>query len=284
MKLLPTGRKNSLAIFIYSSLVGLGSFLLRYLPALFQTVLLEIGISEDMYYPLAIFLVAFVVLAGAWMGFWAVRKLVLAEDGSVDLSTANFVAWSIRILAVVLILQSTLDPLLAAEALLSGIFVSSTLRRCFRVKLLRRMYRKSLKLVKNIHIGPDVPDLSPLGGLYDEYIYKSPGDPKILQSRPKRFPLASCSSLMQGLTKTPPRERTASNVYPSTFHTTPERRNFSKDEYDKFTRDSTQTAVQELVSSPDFSKWVAANSERITVRPRSTGASAQRRRNWLPWS
>lgn len=51
MKLLPTGRKNSLAIFVYSSVVGLGSFLLSYLPGLLRTVLIEIGISEDMYNP-----------------------------------------------------------------------------------------------------------------------------------------------------------------------------------------------------------------------------------------
>ncbi|KAI9390855.1 hypothetical protein POPTR_007G005500v4 [Populus trichocarpa] len=51
MKLLPTGRKSSLAIFIYSSLVGLGTFLLRYLPGLLHSILMEMGISEDMYYP-----------------------------------------------------------------------------------------------------------------------------------------------------------------------------------------------------------------------------------------
>ncbi|ONI02741.1 hypothetical protein PRUPE_6G219400 [Prunus persica] len=51
MKLLPTGRKNSLAIFVYSSLVGLGSFLLRYIPGLLRSILTEIGVSEDMYNP-----------------------------------------------------------------------------------------------------------------------------------------------------------------------------------------------------------------------------------------
>jgi hypothetical protein len=54
---------------------------------------------------LAIFLLAFVALTGAWMGFWVVRKLVLTEEGSVDISTSHFVAWSIRLLAVVMILQ-----------------------------------------------------------------------------------------------------------------------------------------------------------------------------------
>ncbi|KAF8365071.1 hypothetical protein HHK36_032926 [Tetracentron sinense] len=51
MKLLPTGRKSSLAIFMYSSVIGVGSFLLRYLPGLLHSVLVEIGISEDMYNP-----------------------------------------------------------------------------------------------------------------------------------------------------------------------------------------------------------------------------------------
>lgn len=59
---------------------------------------------------LTIFLLAFVTLAGAWMGFWAVRKLVLTEEGSVDISTSIFVAWSIRILAVIMILQVELLP------------------------------------------------------------------------------------------------------------------------------------------------------------------------------
>ncbi|KAJ6379030.1 hypothetical protein OIU78_029117 [Salix suchowensis] len=141
MKLLPTGRKSSLAIFIYSSLVGLGTFLLRYLPGLLHSILMEMGLGEDMYYPLAIFLLAFIALTGAWVGFWAVRSFVLTEDGSIDISTSHFVAWSIRVLAVVLILQSSLDPLLAAEALISGIIVSLILRKIFRWRFLRQMYK-----------------------------------------------------------------------------------------------------------------------------------------------
>ncbi|KAJ8769331.1 hypothetical protein K2173_002535 [Erythroxylum novogranatense] len=274
MKLLPTGRKNSLAIFIYSSLVGLGSFLLRYLPALLRSILVEMGISEDMYYPLALFLVAFVVLAGAWMGFWAVRKLVLKEDGSVDISTANFVAWSIRCFAAVMILQSSLDPLLAAEALISGIIISSILRRVFRVKFLRRLYKKSLKLVKSIHLLSDVPDLSPFGGSPDKYGFRSPDDSKINRSRPKRFTLASSNSPMQDFSRKQSRELADLDVYPSAIHRTPERRKFSKGEWEKFTKDSTRKAVQELVLSPDFSQWAAANAERITVTPLSIGTSA----------
>lgn len=134
---------------------------------------------------LAIFLLAFVILAGAWLGFWVVRKLVLTEDGSIDVSTSLFVAWSIRILAAVMILQvfisnllsfnsslsinsyldsrdfvrifsslkktsyltstcssqSSADPLLATEALLFGITVSSILRKIFKLRFLRRMHK-----------------------------------------------------------------------------------------------------------------------------------------------
>ncbi|XP_050204310.1 uncharacterized protein LOC126654485 [Mercurialis annua] len=280
MKLLPTGRKNSLAVFIYSSLVGLGSFLLRYVPGLLRSLLVEIGIDEDMYYPLAIFLLAFVVLAGAWMGFWAVRKLVLTEEGLVDINTSIFVAWSIRILAVIMILQSSLDPPLAAEALISGVVASSMLRRIFRLRFLRKLCKKLFRLGKNIQMGsPIFPDLSPFGNSHDESVPKTPKD----RFLPKRFNLESCSSPMQGLNRTGIRQLSDSDAYPSTFHATPERRKFSKETWDKFTRDSTQKAVKDLVSSPDFSRWAAANAERITVTPKSSRSSSQPRRKWLLW-
>ncbi|KAL3583382.1 hypothetical protein D5086_014443 [Populus alba] len=284
MKLLPTGRKSSLAIFIYSSLVGLGTFLLRYLPGLLHSILMEMGISEDMYYPLAIFLLAFIAFAGAWMGFWAVRSFVLTEDGSVDISTSHFVAWSIRVLAVVLIIQSSLDPLLAAEALICGIIVSSILRRIIRWRFLRRMYKKLFKLARNINRESLVPDLLPFGGSRDKYKVERPEGSKFLSPLAKQFNLASCNS-MKGSSRTSRHQLSDSDVYPSTFHTTPERREFSKDSWEKFTREATQKAVKELVSSPDFSKWAAANAERITVTPNSTtSTSRQQRRKWFLWS
>lgn len=79
-----------------------------------------------------------------------------------------------------------------------------------------------------------------------------------------------------------PRKLSDSEIYPSAFHSTPERRKFSKEEWERFTRDSTERALEGLVSSPDFSKWVAANAERITVTPRKTSAdSSVRRRKWF---
>ncbi|GMP31242.1 hypothetical protein CsSME_00005539 [Camellia sinensis var. sinensis] len=215
MKLLPTGRKNSVAIFVYSSIVGLGSFLLRYLPRLLRSVLTEMGISEDMYNPLAMFLLVFLVLAGAWLGFWVVRKLVLTEDGLIDIGVSQFVAWSIRIIASVMILQSSVDPLLAAEALLCGVVVSLLFRRITRSRFI-------------------------LYGIF--HANSQPTHAKYIRSIPK------------GLIRTPPSQLSYSETHYSCFHKTPERRKFSKDEWEKFTKDSTKKALEELVSSPDFSK------------------------------
>ncbi|POO00697.1 NEMP family [Trema orientale] len=140
MKLIPFGGKR-LAIFIPSSIVGLAYFFKLFIPGALRSLLELVGIDQEMYDPLVKFLLAFVMLAGAWMGFWVVRKLVLKEDGSIDISTAVFVAWSIRILAALMILQSSADPVLATVALVSGIVVSSILRRIFRWRFLRRVYR-----------------------------------------------------------------------------------------------------------------------------------------------
>ncbi|KAB5547467.1 hypothetical protein DKX38_010873 [Salix brachista] len=298
-----------LVILVVLFQVGLGTFLLRYLPGLLHSILMEMGLGEDMYYPvclciftstseavnfdtlkgsssldLAIFLLAFIALTGAWVGFWAVRSFVLTEDGSIDISTSHFVAWSIRVLAVVLILQSSLDPLLAAEALISGIIVSSILRKIFRWRFLRQMYKKLFKLARNINTESLVPDLSPFGGSHDKYTAERPERSKFPSPRPKQFNLAPCNS-KKGSSRTSSHQLSDSDAHLSTFHTTPERRKFSKDTWEKFTRESTRKAVKELVSSPDFSKWAAANAERITVTPNSTTSTPrQHRRKWFLWS
>ncbi|OMO56468.1 hypothetical protein CCACVL1_26539 [Corchorus capsularis] len=285
MKLLPTGQKNSLAILMYSIMLGVGTFLLGYVPRLLRSLLSELGISEDMYNPLAIFLLCFVVLAGAWLGFWVVRKLVLAEDGSVDISTSLFVAWSIRIVAVIMILQSSLDPILAAEALISGLMLSSVLRKVTRLRFLQRTCKKLFKFVKNIGSKARIPDLSPDQDSYDEYIYTRPKNSNFLERQSRRFPLASCNTSIQGFNRTSPSQLSDEDSFLSTFHNTPERKKFSKAEWEKFTKDSTQKALDELVSSPDFSKWVASNADRITVTPSTSSVSnSARRRRWFLWS
>ncbi|KAJ7952735.1 nuclear envelope integral membrane protein 1 isoform X1 [Quillaja saponaria] len=280
MKLLPTGRMNSLAIFFYSSAAGLGTFLIRYIPGLLCSILSEMGIREDMYNPLAIFLLAFIALAGAWLGFWVIRKFVLTEDGSVDISTSYFVAWAIRVLAGVMILQSSIDPLLAMAAFVSGLAVSSLLKRFLRFKFLRCLLRSLSKSPKKNRRRSQVPGLSPEDS-HDEYVYKMPSDDSFKSLRQlKNFILTSCKSPDQGFTRTPP-QQLSKESYPSTFHTTPERENTPKSSGISSQKIQQKKPLEELVGSPDFSKWLFTNAERISVSPKT--GRADRVRSWLPW-
>ncbi|GMP31250.1 hypothetical protein CsSME_00005547 [Camellia sinensis var. sinensis] len=65
----------------------------------------------------------FLHLLRAWLGFWAIRKR------------------SIRIIASVMILQSFVDLLLVAEALLCGVVVSLLFRRITRIRFIRQLYK-----------------------------------------------------------------------------------------------------------------------------------------------
>ncbi|KAA0048312.1 nuclear envelope integral membrane protein 1 isoform X1 [Cucumis melo var. makuwa] len=60
---------------------------------------------------------------------------------------------------------------------------------------------------------------------------------------------------------------THDDVYPSMFHSTHERRKLSKDEWERLTKDSTKKALEELVSSPDFTRWLLDNAGRINIPP-----------------
>ncbi|RRT38516.1 hypothetical protein B296_00034552, partial [Ensete ventricosum] len=53
----------------------------------------------------SVFIVVGVILSGAALGYWIVRKFVLSEDGTVDAGIAQFVKWAIRFTGVVFILQ-----------------------------------------------------------------------------------------------------------------------------------------------------------------------------------
>jgi hypothetical protein len=276
MKLLPTGR-SSFALFIYSTLLGLGGFLLRYLPGLFESLLTEMGIDEEMYTPAAIFVGAFLSLGGAFFGFWTVRKLILTEDGSIDVSTSLFVSWSIRIMAAVLILQSSVDPLLAGGALISVILMSSTLKKITRLKFLLRLFEIPLNLLLGIWEAIRDTDIPSVPGYLHDFMQKSPD----ASGFRNRVTSASPSGgINNGMRESPPSE---SDTFPSSFHKTPERSQLTKEEWKKLTKDSTTKAVQELVSSPDFGKWAAVNADRINVTPRKGSSSKNQPRKWMRW-
>ncbi|KAK9071024.1 hypothetical protein SSX86_009592 [Deinandra increscens subsp. villosa] len=253
MRILPSG-KSSLALVLYGSIVGVGSFLFSYVPTFLRSLLMEMGISEDLYSPVAALLLVFVVLCGAWLGFWAVRKLVLTEDGSIDTGVAQFVAWSIRIVASSLILQCSVDPLLAVAALVCGVVIPSAAKGLLRyyspndlaslIKICRKLRGKHKRSHKPDFQSPDK----------DSPSYKNYQELKLSDS----------------------------NTFYSTFHDTPARKQYSKDEWDEFTKDSTKKALESLVWSPDFNRWAAANADRLTLLPKNDTNPS--RKSWFSWS
>ncbi|XP_038905972.1 LOW QUALITY PROTEIN: uncharacterized protein LOC120091886 [Benincasa hispida] len=258
MKLLSTGQRSSLRIFLYASAVGLVSFSLHYTFGLLDQVLLE------MVNPLTIaaFLGGFIFLIGTWLGFWVVHKFVHQEDGSIDTSIPLFVTWSIRIFATLLILQCSLDPLLATGVLISGIVASSMLRKIFKYRFLcRRLYKNLFKSPKKSPMRSQKYYMLRLDDSDDECTLKTPllyEDPRFYRPQNKNFMLQSCHSFK------------SSDVYPSAFHSTPKRRKFSENEWEKFTKDSTKKALEGLVSSPAFRRWLVDHADRIGIASRSS--------------
>lgn len=205
------------------------------------------------------------------------RKLVLTEDGSIDMSTSLFVSWSIRIIAAVLILQSSVDPLLAGGALISVILISASLKKISRLKFILRLYEIPLNLLIGIWEAIRYAEVPTIPGYLHDFVQKSHDASEFHN----RVTFASPSGGISGMRQSPPSE---SDTFPSSFHKTPERSKLSKEEWKKLTEESTTKAVRELVSSPGFSSWAAANADRINVTPRKESGSTNRPRKWLRWS
>jgi len=55
--------------------------------------------------------------------------------------------------------------------------------------------------------------------------------------------------------------------YYSTFHKTRNRKKFTKQEWDEFTRESTKQALAEWAASPEFTDWIVEHADRIKVLP-----------------
>ncbi|KAJ3697913.1 hypothetical protein LUZ61_001618 [Rhynchospora tenuis] len=280
MKLLPTGRKSSLAIFMYSSVVGLATFLLHYLSEFLRAVLVEIGIGEDLHIPIGTFLLVVLLLVGAWFGYWSVRKLVLTEEGSIDSGVAYFVQYCILIISAVMILQSSLDIILSSMALALSFVVLAISKSEGKSRFLRRFFRRTLKTAKRT-----VENLSPSKYSYSQYssmLHSSETEPTgdVYGSYLKRASYRSPSGLRTPIIK-PAREET----YYSSIHSTPERKKFSKEEWDSFTKEYTDRGIKELVSSPEFNKWALENADRISVTPRekNSSQSTKQRQQFFSW-
>ncbi|KAF2295584.1 hypothetical protein GH714_033237 [Hevea brasiliensis] len=96
----------------------------------------------------------------------------------------------------------------------------------------------------------------------------------------KRFNLASYSSPMQGLTRTPHHQLSDSDIYPSTFQSTPGRRNSQK----MYGKSSLETPRKKL--SKNSLPMISANGllqmrKESLLTPNSTSTSSRPRRKWL---
>ncbi|KAF5958346.1 hypothetical protein HYC85_005571, partial [Camellia sinensis] len=194
-------------------------------------------------------------------------NMTLASSLSKSLVFYYSSAMAVGIILVILVIlfQSSVDPLLAAEALLCGVVV----RRITRSRFIRHLHKNLRRTIKHGH-RYQIPGSSPSKDSYDEYVHniRKPNNCGFLKPRSRHFTKAPSNSPIQGLIRTPPSQLSDSETHYSSFHKTPERRKFSKDVWEKFTKDSTKKALEELVSSPDFSKWAVINAERITLSPK----------------
>uniref|UniRef100_A0A2N9EGS0 Uncharacterized protein n=1 Tax=Fagus sylvatica TaxID=28930 RepID=A0A2N9EGS0_FAGSY len=289
MKLLPTGRKSVFYLTIYGSVLGAGSFLLHHFSVMVNSILLNFGLSEEMHNPeksmmvsmdglifvvvavggldlkleaggsgVSIFMLVGIVLAGAALGYWIVRKFVISKDGSVDVGIAQFVKWAMRIIGTTSILQSSLDTPLALATLVSCWAICNLI---FSLKWLGAMHQSYsengspwLKLQRQ----------TPGKHNRAEFLSRSSPDGKMWNSPKKQSawsnsPVRGVVSPFSG-TKNQPE-------YYSTFHSVRNRKKFTKKEWDDFTRESTQQAISEWASSPEFSNWMIENADRIQLLP-----------------
>ncbi|OAY44479.1 uncharacterized protein LOC110621667 isoform X2 [Manihot esculenta] len=246
MKLLPTGRKNFFYLSIYGSVLGAGTFVLHQISMLVNSVLINFGLSEEMHNPVFVFVLVGIVLAGAALGYWIVRKFVISKDGSVDVGVAQFVKWAMRIVATTFILQSSLDTPLAMVSLVSLYTI------CFLINALKWRH----PLHQSYSRGGQVIAKHNRAEFLSRSAKMSPGGK--MWSSPKSSAAWSNS---------PVKGTRDEQVYFSTFHKTPQRKKFTKKEWEDFTRESTQKAVAEWASSPEVASWIIENADRIQLLP-----------------
>ncbi|KAK9134912.1 hypothetical protein Syun_014242 [Stephania yunnanensis] len=267
MKLLPTGRKNIFYLTIYGSVVGVGSFIVHYFSMMVNSILQNLGLSEDMYNPVSAFLLAGIILAGAALGYWIVRKFIISEDGSVDVNIAQFVKWAMRIMAMTFIFQSSRDTPMAAAALAcccgTNFLISS------------RWHRRSMQYQGNGSPWLRRAKRGSTSHNRTEFLSRSTkiSPRQKLWNSPKKSYAWSDSPTKGLVLSSPSNGGTVQKDYYSTFHKTPTRKRFSKKEWDEFTRESTREALVEWASSPEFTDWIVDNADRLKIDPSNSDDS-----------
>ncbi|OMO70366.1 hypothetical protein COLO4_28629 [Corchorus olitorius] len=304
-----------LVIIILLFQLGAGSFLLHQLSAFVNSILVTFGLSEEMHNPVAIFVLVGIILAGAALGYWIVRKYVISKDGSVDVHVAHFVKWAMNIIASTFIFQelknskldfwlagyrfsrwnwkpdfemdlafcdsmtlpfpltakaksyywliSTLDPLLAMAALASFSAI------CYLIISAKRSGCR-----KQMHSGNESPWLHrPRQGIVKhgraEFLSRSPtmNSNQKAWNAPKTSP-AWNNSPVKGVVSSALDDTAVDHQdFYSTFHKAHNRKKFTKQEWEDFSRESTRNAMAELAASPDFTDWIIEHADRIKLLP-----------------
>ncbi|KAK1367154.1 hypothetical protein POM88_042715 [Heracleum sosnowskyi] len=192
-----------------------------------------------MHNPVSVLVVVLIGLAGAALGYWLVRKFVISEDGSVDVGVASFVKWAMRIVGFTCVFQSTLDTYLALTA--QGITLEPTRGRATakhtRAEFLSRQGTTNR----------------------DRNLWNSPNSP--------RSSAKWIDSPVKGLVSPPSTKTKNQQEFYSTFHKTPDRKKFSKQEWEDCTEESTRQALADWASSPEFTDWLVKNADRVKVLP-----------------
>ncbi|KAG0581006.1 hypothetical protein KC19_4G217300 [Ceratodon purpureus] len=297
MKLLPTGRKSSLWLLLYGSLLGMGTVVMHYFSGLVTTLLNELGLGDDLFNPVAVFLGLGVVLVGAWLGFWGVRKMVLAEDGNIDSGVAKFVKWAIRVIGGAMLLQSSYDIVFAVLALALGLASTWILGKIFNAleklsipEALQRQWSEywesegviawaGEKLQELWSKRPRMQRQDAFRPSFRRGVIKKPitkTQANSLQNLPGKEALTRWEqvSALSRRHLTAPRADLATpsptrvKEFYSTYHKTPDRQPLSSSDY-KAT-DMTGEAVGDLVRSRDFQEWWANNvvtNNRVSIAP-----------------
>ncbi|XP_071738907.1 uncharacterized protein [Rutidosis leptorrhynchoides] len=104
-KLLPLGRRKTFYFSIMVSALGAGSVVVHWLSTYINYILLNFGISPEMQNPVYCFAGIGIILLGAAIGYWLLRRYIISNDGEVYDGVVQFVKWSMRIIAVTCILM-----------------------------------------------------------------------------------------------------------------------------------------------------------------------------------
>lgn len=269
MKLLPMGRKNVFYLTLYGSVLGIGSYIAHYFSTIVNSILLSFGMSEEMHNPVSVFLLVGIALAGAGLGYWIVRKFVLAEDGQIDAGVAQFVKWAMRIVATVLILQSSLDALLAVVALgacwslsflvTSNQWSSSATSRS-RLNNANLWQQKGFQASSGSNRSAEFLNRSANKGS-GQAVWGNSSYHRGLANSPLK---GQMSSTPNRNSTSGTRNRRLNEHFYSSFHKTPVRK-FSKMEWEDFTRESTREALSDWASSPEVAKWITDNAHRLRL-------------------